>query len=119
MFAAKQQQSADGIAAAIECRNQLPALDAVLIDHWRRDDAMRLTERLDPPAPGVMNVGSDRAKRSPGNAWDRSGPELTGQILDEKCRHSIVGVPGGEDDLWKRSCRFHGLRPTAQIQPLS
>ena len=110
MLTAKSQDPPDGIAAVIECCNQLLALDIVAIDSCWRDDPMLLAERLHPHASGVMNVGGEPANgfaRSPGN---RCLPKLAGQILDEECRHSIGGLPGSKDDRWKSSwSRRQGL----------
>src|SRR5438270_4869855 len=50
MFTAKHQELAHSIPAAIQRGDQLLALDIVAIDSRRRDDAMRLAERLQPHA---------------------------------------------------------------------
>ena len=110
MLTAEQQQPAHGIAAVIQRRNELPALDVVAIDSWRRHDPMRQAERLDPHASGVMNVGGQHANGSTRSSGNRCRPKRTGQILNEKCRHSIVGIPGRKDHRRKSSGSWrHGL----------
>src|SRR2546428_521020 len=80
---AQLEQRFDPVAAAFQRSYELLTFDTTVIDESGRRNAMFPPQRLDPPAPPVVNVGRDRSDRAPRLSRDGDVPEGGRQALDE------------------------------------
>ena len=62
----------------------------MVVDARRCRNAVLPAEYLDPPAPGVVKVSSDRTDRALRRRGDRHVPKRQGQPLDEPSRDSVI-----------------------------
>ena len=91
------EQSLDPIAAALQCSNEWPACDATMVDPMRSGDAVLATERLDPLASCVVQVGCNHSNGPVWHSGNGEVPEPGGQMLDEGDGYPVVRSPGRND----------------------
>jgi hypothetical protein len=84
----------DPLAAPLKGGKQFRSRDLAAIDRGGKGDSVFLAERLDPHAPGVVEMPRDHADRAPRRSWNGRIPECAGQILDEVRGDPTVGPPG-------------------------
>ena len=82
-----------------EGRAQLPSSDGPVIDPYGGDDPMLMAQGLDPRAPGVVDMGSDRPDRAARDSGDGRGPQDRGNVLDEVVCDATVGSPSSQDGV--------------------
>src|ERR1700733_1933054 len=97
LVTAELQQIQDAGAATLERWNEILGFHFVTIDAPRHCDAVLLAQRLDPHAPGIMNVAGKRPDAATWCSWNFGFPEFGRQVLDQKNRHPIVGFPRLKD----------------------
>lgn len=99
-------------AAPLQRGHELRRCHAMVIDANRRLDAMLPAQRLDPHAPGIVNVSGDGAHRTLPYPRNRLVPERRRQPLNELHGDAVVGPPRGE-----QACSRIGLQSHAEPQP--
>ena len=80
-FQAEREKIFDRAAASFESGEQLMAIDGAAIDGCRHLDAMFLAERLDPHAPGIMDVTSDHPNRAAWRTGNSRVPDGRREVL--------------------------------------
>jgi hypothetical protein len=104
---AELQQAQDARAAALQRWNEILRFHLVPVDAPWDCEAVLLAERLDPHAPCIVYVtgkhpdGSTRCSRQFGF------PELRGQMLDQKNRYPVIGLPRVKDRISQVNRRRH------------
>ena len=102
----QRQNGSDAATASFESRAQLPSCDGPVIHPYRGDDPMLMAQGLDPRAPRVVDMGSDRPDRAGRDSGDGRRPETPGNARDEVVCDATVGSPSSQDrvlqiDWWK------------------
>ena len=111
MLTAQSQKSGDAPAAPLESGAQLPSGDSAVIHPCWGDDPMLMAQGLDPRAPRVVDMGSDRPDRAARDSWDGRGPEDRGNVLDEVVCDATVGSPSSQDRVLQIERWKHGDFP--------
>ena len=107
--AAEPKKIVDTPTAALERGHQLLSADFPAIHAVRHRNAMLLTDHLDPHATSVVNMSRDHTDRAPRRTGNTRPPERGRQILDEKDRDAVVGLPRRENHVPKFSRGRHCL----------
>lgn len=94
---AQLKKSLDSGAASFQSGAEAPRRDTMVIDASGSRNAMLASKRLDPPTPGVVKMGSDRADRALRRSWNSEIPELRGQALYELDRDPVICPPSGKE----------------------
>jgi hypothetical protein len=94
---AQLEKSLDPGATQFQRGNELPGRDTSVIDPRGSRNAVLPSERLDPHAPGVVKVGSNRADRALWHPRNCVIPECRGKALDELNRDPVIRPPGGNE----------------------
>src|SRR6266566_9973821 len=87
---AQRKKSFDPVAAAFQRGHELPPGEAAVIDASGCGNAVFPPKRLDPHAPGVVEVGRDHADRALWYSRNGNVPECGRQALDEVDRDPVV-----------------------------
>jgi hypothetical protein len=73
-LATQSQKSGHAATASLQSRAQFPGSNGPVIHPLRGDDAVRMAQGLDPGAPRVVKMGSNRPDRAGRHSGDGRGP---------------------------------------------
>jgi len=94
---AQVKESFDAGAAPFQRGHELAGRHAVVIHAGRSGDAVLMSQRLDPPASGVVKVRSNRADCTLRRTGNCQIPERRRQALDELDSDPVIRPPGGKE----------------------
>ena len=91
------EESLDASAAPFQRGDELSGRHAVVIHASRSGDAMLTSQRLEPPASGIVKVRRNRANRTLRRAGNGDTPKRTRQTLDELYGDPVARAPGTQE----------------------
>ena len=115
--ATQRQKGSDAATAPLEGRAQLPSGDGPVIHPYRGYDPVLTAQGLDPGAPRVVDMGSDRPDRAARHSWDSRRPEDRGNVLDEIVCDATVGSPSSQDGVFQIEGWKQGNFPLRSSSP--
>ncbi len=93
------EQADDAPATPFQRWNQLISSYSTSVDALRHCDAVLRTKRLDPHAATIVDVAGDHADGTTRSAGDLLWPQLSGEVLKEKDRDAVIGLPSGNNRI--------------------
>ena len=102
------------IVASRQRLHELRRSDTTQVDEARHFDTMGCAEALDPPAPAVVNVGSNHAHREPWNTGDTAPPHRRGQMLDQVHSRTVIRPPRRDQPTGLCPSRHYDSPPSPQ-----
>ena len=94
---AEREERLDPPATAVQGGKQLASRNRAAIDRDGDRDPVFPAERLEPHAPGVVEMPRDHADRAPRRPWNGGIPNRGRQMLYEVRGDPAVCPPGGQE----------------------
>jgi hypothetical protein len=98
------EESFDAGAAAFQRGYELPRRHLMVIDASGRRNAVFTSQRLNPPASGVVEMRSDGADSTLRRTRNRELPQRPRQFCDELARHPVVRPPRANEVRFDSAC---------------